>query len=150
MNKAFKILSLSFVLLLGTVFFAFGTSAANENGILYSVSGGEATVTGVDETVTGDVVIPAELGGYPVTAIGNEAFEYNYDITSVVIPEGVETIGKYCFCNCDWLEEIRFPSTLKYIGNRAFDDDCFIRELYIADIASYTQIEYESLFSQPL
>lgn len=149
MNKVFKILSLSFVLLLGTVFFAFGTSAANENGFFYNVSDGEATVTGVDETVTGDVVIPAELGGYPVTAIDDYAFEYNYDITSVVIPEGVETIGKYCFCNCDWLEKIRFPSTLKYIGNRAFDDDCFIRELYIADIASYTQIEYESLFSHP-
>ena len=52
MNKAFKILSLSFVLLLGTVFFAFGTSAANENGILYSVSDGEATVTGFSEEIT--------------------------------------------------------------------------------------------------
>ena len=148
MNKAFKILSLSFVLLLGTVFFAFGTSAANENGILYSVSGGEATVTGVDETVTGDVVIPAELGGYPVTAIGNEAFESNYNITSIIIPEGVKTIGKHCFYWCDWLEEIRFPSTLESVGEYAFYRS-YIRELHIPDIASYSQIEYENAFSHP-
>ncbi len=132
-----------------TVLFAFGASAANENGILYSVSDGEATVTGVDETVTGDVVIPAELGGYPVTAIGNEAFESNYNITSIVIPEGVETIGEYCFYRCDWLEEIRFPSTLRFVGKRAFGDDCFVRKLHIPDIASYSQIEYENLFANP-
>ncbi|MBQ7117656.1 MAG: leucine-rich repeat domain-containing protein, partial [Clostridia bacterium] len=148
MNKAFKILSLSFVLLLGTVFFAFGTSAANENGILYSVSGGEATVTGVDETVTGDVVIPAELGGYPVTAIGNEAFESNYNITSIIIPEGVETIGERCFYWCDWLEKIRFPATLESVGEWAFYRS-YIRELHIPDIASYSQIEYENAFSHP-
>ncbi|MBQ7005878.1 MAG: leucine-rich repeat domain-containing protein [Clostridia bacterium] len=149
MKKTIKILSFTFILMLCMAMLCFGASAANENGFLYNVSDGEATLTGIDETVTGDIVIPSTLGGYPVTAIDDYAFEYNYDITSVVIPEGVETIGKYCFCNCDWLEEIRFPSTLKYIGNRAFDDDCFIRELHIADIASYTQIEYESLFSHP-
>ena len=149
MKKTIKILSFTFILMLCMAMLCFGASAANENGFLYNVSDGEATLTGIDETVTGDIVIPSTLGGYPVTAIDDYAFEYNYNITSVVIPEGVETIGKYCFCNCDWLEEIRFPSTLKYIGNRAFDDDCFIRELHIADIASYTQIEYESLFSHP-
>ena len=122
MNKAFKILSLSFVLLLGTVFFAFGTSAANENGILYSVSGGEATVTGVDETVTGDVVIPAELGGYPVTALGDRVFQMIYGITSVVIPDSVETIGVNCFNYCRDLESVVIGDGVHTIGVSAFEN----------------------------
>lgn len=113
MKKICKLLWIAVIIVMCTVLFAFGTSAANENGILYSVSDGEATVTGVDETVTGDVVIPAELGGYPVTAIGNEAFESNYNITSIIIPEGVETIGERCFyCGAIGLKKSGFPQHL--------------------------------------
>ena len=38
----------------------------------------------------GDVVIPASLG---VEEIAANAFQNNADVTSVVFPEGVETIG---------------------------------------------------------
>lgn len=148
MKKTIKILSFTFILMLCMAMLCFGASAANENGILYSVSGGEATVTGFSEEITEALVIPSTLGGYPVTAIDDYAFEYNYDITSVVIPEGVETIGKYCFCNCDWLEEIRFTATLESVGEYAFYRT-YIRELHIPDIASYSQIEYENAFSHP-
>ena len=148
MKKSIKILSFAFVILLGTVLFGFDVSAANENGILYSVSDDEATVTGVDETVTGDLIIPEELGGYPVTAIGDYAFEDNYEITSLVIPEGVETIGDYCFSYCRYLEKLWLPSTLKYVGAWAFDE-CFIYELHIPDTASYAQIDYEQAYSHP-
>lgn len=148
MKKTAKILSFSFIIVLCMAMLCFGTSAANENGILYSVSDGEATVTGVDETVTGDLVIPEELGGYPVTAIGDYAFEDNYEITSLVIPEGVETIGDYCFSYCRYLEKLWLPSTLEYVGRWAFDE-CFIYELHIPDIASYAQIDYEQVYSHP-
>lgn len=150
MKKSVKIPALFMAVAVMMTAFNFNVAAYyTEYGYFYAVQDGEATVIGADETVTGDTVIPSTLGGYPVTAIGDYAFEYNYEITSLVIPEGVETIGEYCFCNCDWLEEIWFPSTLEFVGNRAFDDDCFIRKLHIPDIASYVKIEYESLFSNP-
>lgn len=38
----------------------------------------------------------------------------------IEIPEGVETIGSYCFANDMMLNEIKLPSTLKKIGNYAF------------------------------
>ncbi len=41
-------------------------------------------------------------------------------ITSIVIPEGVETIGAYAFANLTALEEITLPSTLKMIDQGAF------------------------------
>lgn len=41
-------------------------------------------------------------------------------ITSIIIPEGVETIGAYAFANLTALEEITLPSTLKMIDQGAF------------------------------
>ncbi len=149
MNKAFKILSLSFVLLLGTVFFAFGTSAANENGILYSVSGGEATVTGFSEEITEALVIPSTLGGYPVTAIGDSAFEYQWDMPSVVVPEGVRTIGSQAFRCCYALEEVTLPSTLTFAGISAFAS-CEILRVNHPDLAKWVQIDFDGMHATPV
>lgn len=149
MNKTFKILSLSFVLLLGTVFFAFGTSAANENGILYSVSGGEATVTGFSEEITEALVIPSTLGGYPVTAIGDSAFEYQWDMPSVVVPEGVRTIGSQAFRCCYALEEVTLPSTLTFAGISAFAS-CEILRVNHPDLAKWVQIDFDGMHATPV
>jgi hypothetical protein len=43
-----------------------------------------------------DITIPAKINGKAVTAIGGEAFK-NTDLTSVVIPDSVKTIGKNAF-----------------------------------------------------
>ncbi len=149
MNKAFKILSLSFVLLLGIVLFAFGTSAANENGILYSVSDGEATVTGFSEEITEALVIPSTLGGYPVTAIGDSAFEYQWDMPSVVVPEGVRTIGSKAFRCCYALEEVTLPSTLTFAGISAFAS-CEILRVNHPDLAKWVQIDFDGMHATPV
>ena len=39
-----------------------------------------------------EVVIPNEIDGYKVSAIGKQAFKDNTTMTSVVIPEGVSNI----------------------------------------------------------
>ena len=63
----------------------------------YSVSGGAATIESIPRDTTGDITIPSSLGGYPVTSIGNYAFQRCSALTSVVIPEGVTTIGDSAF-----------------------------------------------------
>ena len=90
----------------------------------------------------GTVIIPESLA---VTQIGQFAFSnYKYvpkqsweiepdsnetyklwfvgdnTITSIVIPEGVETIGAFAFANLTALTEITLPSTLKMIDQGAF------------------------------
>ena len=67
-----------------------------------------------------ELEIPAELDGYPVTAIGDGVFQLKQKITSVTIPDGVISIGAKAFSSCDGIEKIRLPKTLKSIGNRAF------------------------------
>ena len=46
--------------------------------------------------------------------------DYVYDITSVVIEEGVTSVGNYAFCRCSNLTEITLPSTIASLGNNAF------------------------------
>ncbi len=65
----------------------------------YTVENGEATITWYNGD-GGDIVIPSELGGYPVTSIGDWAFAYCYSLTSVTIPDGVTSIGDYAFEWC--------------------------------------------------
>lgn len=56
----------------------------------YSVEDGKATITNYIG-VGGNVIIPEQLGGYPVTTIGNGAF-YVKAITSLVIPDSITSI----------------------------------------------------------
>ena len=61
------------------------------------------------------IVIPES-----VTSIGNSAFAHCLDIASVVIPEGVTTIGNSAFYYCIELESVTIPNSMTGIGNEAF------------------------------
>ena len=77
----------------------------------YTVSDGKAEVgigglhpmKAVSTSTTGAITIPSTLGGYPVTSIGDRAFEYCSGLTSVTIPSGVTGIGDYAFLGCSGL-----------------------------------------------
>ena len=82
----------------------------------YTVKNGEATITQyIGEG--GDVTIPSTLGGYPVTAIGAIHSE---GLTSVIIPEGVTSIGDWAFRSCPALTSISIPASVTSIGEGAF------------------------------
>ena len=55
-----------------------------------------------------------------VTSIGDYAFYGMLKLTTISIPEGVKTIGEYVFKNCTALDGVNFPSTLTKLGQSAF------------------------------
>lgn len=65
-----------------------------------------------------DVIIPSTIQGLPVKRI--DRLGLKYAITGLVIPEGVEIIGKYAFPERKYLTSVTLPSTLKAIGRNAF------------------------------
>ena len=69
----------------------------------------------------GDVVIPAEIDGVRTTEIAQNAFYTNNDITSVVIPEGVEKIGHCAFKTCQNLVSVELPYSLYELGAEVFN-----------------------------
>ena len=89
--------------------------------MVYQASDDAATLAcyfGADSKVD----IPAELGGKPVTSIGDYAFVYCSSLTEVTIPEGVTSIGVGAFRACSRLTEVTIPKSVTSIGDRAFYD----------------------------
>ena len=92
---------------------------APESDFEYGVDNGTATITKY-KGAGGTVEIPATLGGYPVTAIGMQAFVECASLKSVSMPESVTSIGNSAFAGCTGLESVELPAGLKSIGENAF------------------------------
>ncbi|MBQ7011630.1 MAG: leucine-rich repeat protein [Clostridia bacterium] len=118
--------------------------ATAESDFAYIVDANGATITEYKGNAE-NVIIPEVLGGYPVTAIGKDAFRewgdwlvktvvlpktlkriedrafyYCKKMDSIVLPEGLEYIGEYAFALCGF-NEIRIPDSVTLIGKRAFE-----------------------------
>ena len=114
-----RILSAALALLLAVSFAApSGARALSADGFEYTVSDGVATVTGCTSTCPTTLVIPATLGGYSVTTIGNSAFRDNA-LTTVTIGSSVTSIGDYAFYN-NALTTVTIGSSVTSIGGYAF------------------------------
>lgn len=87
----------------------------------YDVEDGKARITRYS-TPTGDIIVPAEIDGYPVTAIAASVFSYRTGLTSVTIPDGVTSIDDESFRNCSALTNVWIGSGVMYIGTNAFRD----------------------------
>ena len=55
-----------------------------------------------------------------VVCIDDNAFE-DCDVTSVLLPSTLKTIGEMAFFRCGSLQEINFPTSVETIGERAFE-----------------------------
>jgi tetratricopeptide (TPR) repeat protein len=82
----------------------FQTEANGDGGRTITKYAGEDT----------QVIIPASIGGKPVTAIGERAFEKK-QLTSVEIPSSVTTIGDNAFAG-NQLTEVEIPSGVTYLS----------------------------------
>lgn len=79
-----------------------------------------------------DYTIPAELDGYPVSAIGDYAYQGNY-LVYLVVPEGIVSIGESAFEECLNLETVTLPSTLRSIGTCAFNECDTLEEVHFSE-----------------
>jgi len=71
---------------------------------------GEVTITDYIGTRE-HVLIPSEIGGFPVTALADKAF-YEKHVTTVVVPDSVTEIGDLCFSGDNYLLSLTLPDGL--------------------------------------
>ena len=79
--------------------------------------------TTADWTDYNDVVTSVVIGE-GVTSVGNWAFAGMIQVQSVSLPESLETIGPAAFTSCVRLREITIPDAVTDLGSNAFTD-CF-------------------------
>ena len=97
-------------------------AAAGTLGVLtYQIIGGtEVKITDCASTASGALVVPDTIEGLPVTSIGNSAFYFCGQLTSVTLPESVTTFGTSVFGYCGKLVSATLPSSLGEIPNGTF------------------------------
>ena len=89
-------------------------------GVIYDISPDKTHAVVIDYTGTATrVKIAAEYQGLPVTQIYENAFNEK-NITAVIIPDSVTTIGGSAFSYCYGLTSVTIPDSVTTIGDYAF------------------------------
>ena len=104
---------------------AFGEEAAKDtvfsHGWTYRLlDNGTAEVLDLVRRET-DLVIPEEIDGIQVTAIGKNAFSNQDKLLTVQIPGTVTSIGEKAFAFCVWLDNVVIPEGVTSLGSHAFN-----------------------------
>ena len=87
----------------------------NVNGgknVKWTLSNGVLTISGSGAMLDYDPYNPSNYMGWSL---------YKDDIKSIVIQNGVTSIGDWCFMNCEFLTSITVANTVTKIGEFAFD-----------------------------
>lgn len=95
---------------------------------VYSENNGEFEITKYTGA-GGDVTIPEEIDGKPVTGIGECAFKDCEKITGVTIPNGVKIIGRNAFSLCKNLTSVIIPASVTSIGYHAFFETIWLKNI---------------------
>ena len=69
-----------------------------------------------------EIVIPAIIHGHKVVGVDEGAFDGNEELTSIVLPQYLTSIGDNAFSGCTKLARIEFPASLRTIGSKSFYD----------------------------
>ncbi len=98
-----------------------------------------------DNTEITDLVIPEG-----VTSIGSWAFYSCSSLMRVTIPEGMTSIGNDAFNDCSSIMCVSIPSSMMSIGNDAFSNCSDLTKVIVPDIAAWCGISFGNVNANPL
>ncbi|MBR5643497.1 MAG: leucine-rich repeat protein [Salinivirgaceae bacterium] len=112
------------------------------DGVMYKLQE-DGTCAVLANNYSGEVVIRGSVDyngdESTVTSISNSAFKDCSDLSSVTIPEGVNTIGSNAFNGCTGLTSVNIPNSVTSIGSSAFFGCTGLTEITIPE--NVTSIE---------
>ena len=149
--KKFLSLMLVFAMLTGVFALCGVTAFAEEKDIMdyitYEINDGEVTITDCDESISGDVVIPATIDGYPVIEVSG--FYNCIDVKSITISEGVKSISAAAFMFCEKLESITIPASVESIGVDFIHESLNVKYINVdSNNQYYSSDDYGVLFNK--
>ncbi len=84
-----------------------------------------------------ELIVPDTLDGQKITSLSDGCFENCTSLTSVVLPNSLETIGKHAFRGCTALRGIRIPDSVSRIGIEAFYGCSALEAIALSDSVTY-------------
>ena len=153
-----------------------------EGSIYYNITSStnrtvELTYESINSYIySGTINIPSTVSyngkTYNVTSIGDYAFEWCKNLTSVTIPNSVTTIGRQAFYGCRGLTSVAIPNSVTSIGYEAFErsgltsvtignsvtsieSNAFevcssLTGVYINDLTAWCNIDFGNSYANPL
>ncbi len=111
-------------------------------GFLYDENDdGTITVVGYNSLYGSDVVVPSEINGKKVTALGEHAIAYDSRVKTVTIPDSVTSLKYESLRNLTNLRSLYIPTSVTYIGNYALAKDLNATLYYAGTREEFLSIE---------
>lgn len=142
--KKFLAVLMCAAMLFGSVamFGGIASAAYEKQGFLtFQIEGDGAVLIKCDESATGEITVPAAIGGVPVKRIASAellggrfgAFGSCEGITKLNLPDSITQIDDAAFIYCSKLAEINIPAGVTEIGSNCFDGCESLKKIDIPD-----------------
>lgn len=107
--------------------------AAAEEAYSYTVlNDGTVSIVCNDKSIV-DAVIPAEIDGYTVSALGEDCFNDCEALKTVTFPDSVVKLSDYAFHGCESMTTLTIPAQISTIGSFVFEGCTTLTEILVAD-----------------
>lgn len=105
----------------------------------YYEPGASAIIYGYDGSFGGAQTIPSTVnyGGYNLPIISIQGFSGDTNLTSVIIPDSITSIGYGAFENCTSLTSVMLGTNVTTIGDWAFDDCYKLANVNVPETVTY-------------
>ena len=124
------------MLLCMSFFHAIAQETVTVDNIKYYIENGESTIAVQDENLSGDIVIPESISydgnNYVVIRATNGAFQ-NTDITSIILPNSITSLGNNCFEKCNNLISVKLPDNITSLGDNTFSSCSKLSSIKLPD-----------------
>lgn len=124
-----------------------GITPEDSTGLEYQLNsaGTQYTLIGRGSNTDAEIVIPSQVNGIPVVAIGEKAFFNDTTLTKITFPNTLTTIGLQAFRKCSNLGNFIIPNSVITIGNAAFAECNSITEVAVP--SSVTNIGAQAFYA---
>lgn len=116
-----------------------GYAKVTEGALTFKVYPDHAELIECDKAASGEIAIPDEVNGVPVTILADQCFAFAEDVTAVIIPETVKIIGLAAFTGCSSLTSAVIPEGVTSIAPALFSECSRLESVTLPD--SVTSIE---------